>query len=486
MSKRTRSGRRSAAIVAACLVSGWARAQGLENLVQGGCGTMSRWESGESALVSSGCPGQGACDNPAIRDQNVPSASAPHLDVALQINVLCTNAGVCPFTPAQVDSAILLLEQDLQNVDFTPYPARITFTSRVRFIHDSRYTTLANLSLPNPDDFPMKDQYATDPAGHLNIWVTNILGTGFRGLSTFPWSAAALTKRGGILLDVGEFNNPLSGTFAHEMGHALGLWHVFRGGSSETPVPCTGCWENHFAVPPAPDQDFVGDFCKDTGPTDQNFTCFYSINHEPCFGYQYGPFGGGVYANYMQSSPFPEGGCRNHYTKEQAGRMRCWLQNATPGWLTVERDHCEDAVEIGPGTYLGTTRGFTNSGVASTCDLGQTPQDVWYRYDATVTRAVTLSTCGSGTSFDAQVSVTTDCGDPVDTEVSCSSGAPLCGNIGQHGRLTFTATAGTSYFIRVAHDQGGGFGDFELVLCEGTNMQCNRKIKQVSGPVPLP
>ena len=74
---------------------------------------------------------------------------------------------------------------------------------------------------------------------------------------------------------------------------------------------------------------------------------------------------------------------------------------------------------------------------------------------------------GPLTATHRQVSATTDCGHPVAAEVGCSSNYPQCGNIGQHGRFTFNAIAGTSYFIRVANDSGG-VGDYQLVLCEGT------------------
>jgi hypothetical protein len=169
--------------------------------------------------------------------------------------------------------------------------------------------------------------------------------------------------------------------------------------------------------------------------------------------------------------------------------LSCWLQDALPGWLTVQQDHCADAASIQAGTFYGTTRGFTNDGAsASVCDLNQTPVDVWYRYDATATRLVTVSMCGSGTNFDAQVSVTTDCGNPIPAEVECSSNYPQCGIFGQHGRFTFSATAGTSYFIRVANDSAG-VGDYQLVLCEGSNNQCNRpdpRIRPGGPPPPAP
>ena len=60
------------------------------------------------------------------------------------------------------------------------------------------------------------------------------------------------------------------------------------------------------------------------------------------------------------------------------------------------------AMDIGPGTYFGDTRGATNDGTSS-CGSTSASNDVWYRYRPFRNEIVTISTFGS--LFDTVLSV---------------------------------------------------------------------------------
>lgn len=447
--------------------------RGQEDPAPNECGTMERWQQsggGQSTESSAFCPTLGSCDSPTTRDQSIPTSSTPLTFISLQINVLCDDAGLnCRADLNKVQAALNALTADFSGVGVGSIDTRLRFIHRIRFINDSRYLTLVNLALPNPDDFPMKDAYATDPAHLLNVWVTNITPAGLRGLSTFPWDSLALAPRGGILVDEGDFGVFGSHTFTHEVGHALGLWHPHRGGSTEV-TQCGGCWESPHQTFGNPQASLVGDYCEDTAATDPNFTCLRPTNNDPCTGFQWG-FLASNPSNFMGFSPLPENNCRNNFTRQQAGRLRCWFGRVS-GWTTVQQDSCSTATTIAAGTYFGTTRGFTAGGVASVCDFGQSMVDVWYAFVPTRTGPVTVSLCGTGTSFDSEVSVHTSCTNPQNNEVACSSSYPGCGKFGAQGRLTFNGTVGVRYLIRVTNDSGGP-GDYELLVCEGASAQCD-------------
>ncbi|WAR31070.1 PAPP1-like protein [Mya arenaria] len=65
----------------------------------------------------------------------------------------------------------------------------------------------------------------------------------FRGVSTYPWEKNVYTTMGGLVLHAATLGSPETFlTLVHEMGHALGLWHVHRGVSE---MACDDpCYEN--------------------------------------------------------------------------------------------------------------------------------------------------------------------------------------------------------------------------------------------------
>lgn len=130
----------------------------------------------------------------------------------------------------------------------------------------------------------------------------------------------------------------------------------------------------------------------------------------------------------------------------------------------LNNETCASAIAITNGVAVsGTNVGAVNDATAS-CGGSL---DVWYRYTATGSNALTFDTCGSG--FDTQIAIYTGtCG--ALTEVGCNDDnggtGPCPGGLTSH--VTLTATANTTYYIRVS-GYAGRTGTFNIRATGGAS-----------------
>ena len=118
-------------------------------------------------------------------------------------------------------------------------------------------------------------------------------------------------------------------------------------------------------------------------------------------------------------------------------------------------DNCSGALPIACGaTVSGTTTGATFDNVG-TCGTSNTAPGVWYSFTSPANGDATVSLCGS--SYDTKISVFSG---------SCASLTCVGGNddfCSLQSQLTFSATAGTTYYVLV-HGFSSATGAFSLSL----------------------
>ncbi len=150
-------------------------------------------------------------------------------------------------------------------------------------------------------------------------------------------------------------------------------------------------------------------------------------------------------------------GCDNFPTDPgNAGRARMYRALANDGcgaaWQVVEVYDGDN-----PFTTIGATEGNSEDGCFQFADPGP---DVWFRYEATCTGTLTVSTCGQAT-FDTKLALYEGCnalcvlGDPV----ACNDNAGFGSGCGAGGTSVLKADveAGSCYRIRLggANDESG-------------------------------
>jgi subtilisin-like proprotein convertase family protein len=120
---------------------------------------------------------------------------------------------------------------------------------------------------------------------------------------------------------------------------------------------------------------------------------------------------------------------------------------ASSGMAQTASDNCVDAPNIGVGNFAFDNTAATTDGPAASCGFNGDPgaADVWFRFVAPATASFTLDVC-QGTNIDSILTILDACGG---VELACNDDS-----CGLQSRVTFNATAGTAYLVRIAGFEG--------------------------------
>uniref|UniRef100_UPI00358E3B5D pappalysin-1-like n=1 Tax=Myxine glutinosa TaxID=7769 RepID=UPI00358E3B5D len=204
----------------------------------------------------------------------------------------------------------------------------VTITDVTKTCFDPESSHRAFLTVPE-----LKDVLHLDGSSHLNVFFANILEEDLAGVATWPWSKDALSHMGGIALNPSYYGRPgHTHTMIHEVGHALGLYHVFRGLSE-----IESCDDPCLEVEPSME---TGDLCEDTPPVRK---------HKLCSDPDPGNISCGL--PHLENTPFnnfmsyADGKCPDRFTPNQVARMHCYLDLVYLSW---RGDHSSAPVPLPP------------------------------------------------------------------------------------------------------------------------------------------
>jgi hypothetical protein len=140
----------------------------------------------------------------------------------------------------------------------------------------------------------------------------------------------------------------------------------------------------------------------------------------------------------------------------------------------VGNDNCTGAISITEGVpVLGSNIGST-TGPEPVQFCGGMANDVWYVVVASCSGPYTATTCQAATAYDTTLAIwdgTAGCSNLV--AINCNDDSPIGCSAGQvfglESWVTWTATAGTPYYISVAGFVGN-MGNFGLLVSNGTGL----------------
>ncbi len=308
-------------------------AQESPDITNGWCATQEIFKTlfADSIDNQRNCYLFGPCDYPDIRDQWFVDSQSPEYVIRLFFHVLREDDGSNP----AVDEQTLIHAVDYLN-DFSE-PIKLHFIYDWQYINSTEYRYLYSWY----DYYAMCDEYAVNPAAQINVFISyeeNIGPSLYDSWSSLPWMPDILESTGAIFLNCvwyemyGAQNDK---TLMHELGHELGLWHIFRGTAAayEGIEMCGPCWES----PGSDNRDYTGDLCSDTEPGPKTYLCANPGGVDPCSGLDWP---NDNWDNFM-SYAWPPGCTPRHITPQQVARIRCWLKDVLSSWIYYTRLNVE-------------------------------------------------------------------------------------------------------------------------------------------------
>ncbi|XP_053104585.1 pappalysin-2 isoform X2 [Hemicordylus capensis] len=166
----------------------------------------------------------------------------------------------------------------------------------------------------------LKEALKLNSTHFLNVYFASSVREDLAGAAIWPWDKDALSHLGGVVLNPAYYGMPgHTNTMIHEVGHVLGLYHVFKG-VNERESCDDPCRET------TPSME-TGDLCADTAPTPKSkFCCDPDPITDTC-GQTH--FSGTPFNNYMS---YTDDNCTDSFTPNQVARMHCYLDLVYQKW----------------------------------------------------------------------------------------------------------------------------------------------------------
>lgn len=290
------------------------------------------FKSDTEEVNDSTCMTFSPCDSASLRDTYLPIDSLKWKTFKIRWNIFTDDNG-----NGGIDLTEIFKAMHTINKDFAPVKMKFE-------IYDIDY--IANTYYWKGDSSIFSylhevSRFNLYPKNIINIHI-NQSKSGFLGQAILPFPTPAdyvpISNNPYISLTQNAFSTIKQYIISHEIGHLFGLYHTFFQGYSFNNgyVECPPFKELPDTSGNSLNGDYTSDFCSDTPPGVEYFSCLTfsnsNVKHSKCNGNPHKDYFFFNYMDYLDSTEVARG-CPIIFTPQQMARMHCMVETHRSSWV---------------------------------------------------------------------------------------------------------------------------------------------------------